>query len=140
MVAAALPPRMPPTRADGLDRAGLGAAAEDAALAQLAGAGLRLLARNARYPFGELDLVMLDGGCVVFVEVRRRASERFGGAAMSVDAAKRRKLARAAQAWLSSHRQFANAACRFDVVAVSPGAGELACDWIRSAFTLDDLW
>lgn len=131
---------MPQPRADRGDRAELGAAAEDAALARLSAEGLRLLARNARYPFGELDLVMLDGACVVFVEVRRRASDRFGGAAMSVNAAKRRKLARAAQAWLSSHRQFANASCRFDVVAVTPAAGGLACDWIRSAFTLDDLW
>ena len=131
---------MPPTRADRGNRAELGAVAEDAALAQLSAAGLRLLARNARYPFGELDLVMLDGACLVFVEVRRRANDRFGGAAVSVDAAKRRKLARAAQAWLSSHRPFAHASCRFDVVAVTPGAGGLACDWIRSAFTMDDLW
>ena len=72
--------------------------------------------------------------------VRRRASTRFGGALASVDVAKRRKLARAAQAWLGSHRQFANAACRFDVVAVSPSGEGLACDWIRSAFTMDDVW
>ena len=122
------------------DRRESGAAGEDAALAELSAAGLRLLARNARYPFGELDLVMLEGGCVVFVEVRRRASERFGGAAVSVDGAKRRKLARAAQAWLSSHRQFAQASCRFDVVAVKPAGDALACEWIRSAFTMDDLW
>ena len=122
------------------DRRESGAAGEDAALATLSAAGLRLLARNARYPFGELDLVMFEGGCVVFVEVRRRASERFGGAAASVDGAKRRKLARAAQAWLGSHRQFANASCRFDVVAVKPGADALECEWIRSAFTLDDVW
>ena len=123
-----------------VDRRESGAAAEDAALAELTAAGLRLLARNARYPFGEIDLVMLDAGCVAFVEVRRRASDRFGGAAVSVDAAKRRKLARAAQAWLSSHRQFAQAACRFDVVGVTPRGDGLACEWIRSAFTMDDLW
>lgn len=122
------------------DRRESGAAGEDAALAQLSAAGLRLLARNARYPFGELDLVMLDGACLVFVEVRRRASSRFGGAAASVDVAKRRKLARAAQAWLGAHRQFANASCRFDVVAVAPSGDGLACDWIRSAFTMDDVW
>lgn len=122
------------------DRRESGAAGEDAALTQLSAAGLRLLARNARYPFGELDLVMLDGACVVFVEVRRRANARFGGAAASVDVAKRRKLARAAQAWLTSHRQFAQAACRFDVVAVAPSPDGLACEWIHSAFTMDDLW
>jgi putative endonuclease len=114
-----------------------GAAAEDAALAHLRAAGLQLLARNARYPFGEIDLVMREGATLAFVEVRYRRSARFGGAVASVTRAKRRKLARAAQAWLGAHRAYAQAPCRFDVVAVVPGAG---CEWLRAAFTLDDLW
>ena len=113
-----------------------GAAAEDAALAHLRAAGLQLLARNVRYPFGEIDLVMREGTTLAFVEVRYRRSSRFGGAAASVTRAKRRKLARAAQAWLGAHRAHASSPCRFDVVAVAPGA----CDWLRAAFTLDDLW
>lgn len=117
-----------------------GAAAEDAALALLLGRDLQLLARNVRYPFGEIDLVMRDGAQLVFVEVRFRSNARFGGAAVSVDAAKRRKLARAAQAWIGNHRQFANAGCRFDVVAATPSSSGIACEWIRDAFTLDDLW
>jgi putative endonuclease len=120
------------------ETAASGAAAEDAALAHLRVAGLQLLARNARYPFGELDLVMRDGATVVFVEVRcRRNSERFGGAFASVTPAKRRKLARAAQAWLGAHRAHAKSPCRFDVVAVAAGD---ECEWLRAAFTLDDLW
>jgi putative endonuclease len=114
-----------------------GAAAEDAALAHLRAAGLQLLARNVRYPFGEIDLVMREGGTLAFVEVRYRRSSRFGGAVASVTRAKRRKLARAAQAWLKAHRAHAQAPCRFDVVAVAPGGG---CEWLRAAFTLDDLW
>ena len=117
-----------------------GAAAEDLAQRHLAEHGLSLLARNVRFPFGELDLVMLDGSCVVFVEVRFRSSLRFGGAVMSVDANKRRKLARAAQAWLAGHRKFSAASCRFDVLAVTPAGNDLACEWIASAFTMDDLW
>ncbi len=124
----------------GPDRRQLGQDAEDAALAYLEARGLRLLARNVRYPFGELDLIIRDGASVVFVEVRFRSSTRFGGAIMSVDAAKRRKLARAAQAWLKSWREFANAPCRFDVVAVASVSGQLQCEWIPAAFTLDDLW
>jgi putative endonuclease len=120
------------------DRAQLGAAAEAAALAHLRAAGLELLARNVRYPFGELDLVMREGATLAFVEVRYRAGAAFGGAAASVGPAKRRKLARAAQAWLGAHRAHASAPCRFDVVAVAPGGD--GCDWIRAAFTLDDLW
>ena len=122
-----------------IDRQRLGAAAEDAALAFLIGEALLLLARNVRYPFGEIDLVMRDGTTVVFVEVRYRRNASFGGAAVSIDASKRRKIARAAQAWLSSHRQFAQASCRFDVMTVAPGSNALACHWIRAAFTLDDL-
>ena len=119
----------------------VGDAAEDAALAQLRAAGLELLARNVRYPFGEIDLVMREGATLVFVEVRCRRGDSFGGAFASVDRGKRRKLARAAQAWLSGHRAYAHAPCRFDVVAVAPRAGATsACDWRRAAFTLDDLW
>lgn len=121
------------------DRQRDGALAEDAACALLESRGLRLLARNARYKFGELDLVMRDGDTVAFVEVRLRKDSRFGGAAVSVDAGKRRKLALAAQAWLSSHREFSRAPCRFDVVAVTRGDQGLACDWIPAAFTLDDV-
>jgi putative endonuclease len=122
------------------DRQQAGAAAEDEAGKFLIADGLKLLARNARYPFGEIDLVMLDAATVVFVEVRFRRSANFGGAAVSVDAAKRRKIARAAQAWLASHRQYSNASCRFDVVAVTPANPGMHFEWIRSAFTLDDLW
>jgi putative endonuclease len=128
--------------AAGTEAAQRGATAEAVALAHLRAAGLQLLARNVRYPFGELDLVMREGATVAFVEVRFRRGTNFGGAAASVDAGKRRKLARAAQAWLGANRAHARAPCRFDVVAVSPGAGDGAesCDWIRAAFTLDDLW
>ena len=122
------------------DRQESGAAAEDAALALLLERDLHLLARNVRYPFGEIDLVMREGAELVFVEVRYRSNARFGGAAVSVDASKRRKLARAAQAWISGHRQFAKASCRFDVVAAAPGPQGISCEWIRHAFTMDDLW
>ena len=119
------------------EKAQAGAAAEDAALAHLRAAGLQLLARNVRYPFGEIDLVMREGATLAFVEVRFRRSAAFGGAFASVTPAKRRKLARAAQAWLGAHRAHARADCRFDVVAVAPGDD---CEWLRAAFTLDDLW
>lgn len=117
----------------------LGDAAEDAACVFLAGKGLQLLARNVRYPFGEIDLVMLDAATLVFVEVRFRSHASFGGAAASVDRSKRRKIARASQAWLCSHHRHARASCRFDVVAAMPNGTGSRFEWIRSAFTLDDL-
>jgi putative endonuclease len=113
-----------------------GVAAEDAALAHLRAAGLQLLGRNVRYPFGEIDLVMREGATIAFVEVRYRRNTNFGGAFASVTRDKCRKLARAAQAWLKSNRAHAHAPCRFDVVAAAPDG---QCEWLRAAFTLDDI-
>lgn len=126
------------TRAE-TERQRQGNAAEAEACAHLQQQGLKLLARNVRYPFGEVDLVMLAAATVVFVEVRFRKSTAFGGAAVSVDAGKRRKIARAAQAWLGMNPKHAKAPCRFDVVAVTPGTDSLRCEWIAAAFTLDDV-
>jgi putative endonuclease len=109
-----------------------GDAAEDRALAHLPGRGLRLLARNYRTPGrggGEIDLVMREpDGTVVFVEVRKRASRSFGGAAASVSPFKQRRIIFAARHYLMRLPQ--QPPCRFDVVSVE--AGEI--EWLRGAF------
>lgn len=135
--------------ADTLDRrarggAHIGKLVEDAARRHLLDAGLRQIAANANYRGGELDLVMLDGSgrdgaSVVFVEVRYRSHAGFGGGAMSIDAHKRRKLVRAAQLFLASHRQFANAPCRFDVVVADGDPSAPNITWLRDAFRADDV-
>ncbi|MFA0923867.1 YraN family protein [Xanthomonas fragariae] len=113
-----------------------GAAVEAAARALLEQAGLRLVVGNANYRGGELDLVMRDGQSLVFVEVRYRRDDRFGGGAASVDRRKRRKLVLAAQLFLASHPELAALPCRFDVV---DGSGEPSIlNWIRDAFRADD--
>jgi putative endonuclease len=76
---------------------------------------------------------------VVLVEVRYRRSAGFGGSVGSVDAGKRRRIALAAQAWLDDNRKFAAADCRFDVIAVDGDLAALRSQWLRAAFTLDDL-
>jgi putative endonuclease len=109
-----------------------GDAAEDRALAHLAAAGLKLLARNYRTPGrggGEIDLIMRDpSGTLVFVEVRKRASRAFGGAAASVGPVKQRRIVFAARHYLMRLAQ--QPPCRFDVVSVEAGAIE----WLRAAF------
>jgi len=120
-----------------------GASVEAAALAHLTRAGLREVATNANYRFGELDLVMFDTGAgaeptLVFVEVRYRRDPRFGGGAASVDANKRRKLVRAAQAFLAAHPRLAKAACRFDVVEADGDPQSPRLHWLRDAFRADD--
>ncbi len=116
-------------------RALRGSAAEVLATRFLEGAGLVLVERNVRCRFGEIDIVARDGDCVVFVEVRLRASSRFGGAAASVDAGKQRRLIAAARWYLSRHPRLADHPCRFDVVALAGVDGPV--DWLRDAFRVD---
>ncbi|QEA12573.1 YraN family protein [Comamonas flocculans] len=109
-----------------------GQQAEDAALAHLQAAGLKLVQRNYRTPGrggGEIDLILRDAdGTLVFVEVRSRASAGFGGAAASVGALKRRRLVFAARHYLM--RLPTLPPCRFDVVALGPQG----LQWLRAAF------
>ena len=116
-----------------------GAQWELAARRELERAGLRARAANVRYPFGELDLVMDDAEVLVFVEVRYRRGQRFGGGAASVDARKRARLARAASAYLAANPALARRACRFDVMSIAGDAAAPHFDWIRNAFTLDEV-
>ena len=115
-----------------------GDAVEAAALAHLQARGLRLISRNAAARGGEIDLVMTDGDALVFVEVRYRASDAFGGGAASVDAGKRLRLVRAAQAFLQRHPEHADAPCRFDVVAASGDPATPVLEWLQDAFRADD--
>nr|WP_298155764.1 YraN family protein [uncultured Pseudoxanthomonas sp.] len=121
------------------ERQARGQAVENAARALLCGAGLIALAANVRYRGGELDLVMRDAATVVFVEVRYRQSQAFGGGAASVDAGKRRRLVHAAQCFLQDHPALADAPCRFDVVDARGDPGSPRLDWIRDAFRADEV-
>jgi putative endonuclease len=110
----------------------VGDAAEDDALRFLQGQGLRLLVRNYRTPGrggGEIDLIMrAPDGTTVFVEVRKRASVRQGGAAASVGSVKQRRIVFAARHYLM--RLPALPPCRFDVVVVEPQG----LQWLQAAF------
>ena len=125
------------------DRRARGAAVEVAARTHLLRSGLRDVAANANFRLGELDLVMIDDDAfgaptLVFVEVRYRGGDAFGGGAASVDRSKQRKLVRAAELFLLAHRRLADMPCRFDVVDATgdPDAPDL--HWIRDAFRADD--
>ncbi len=113
----------------------VGRAAEDYALAYLQDRGLQLLARNWRWRGGEIDLILKEGDTLVFAEVRCRADARFGGAAVSVDRRKQRRLLQGAALYLARHP--GDVAVRFDVVAMTPGAGGFRVEWIRGAFDAD---
>jgi putative endonuclease len=110
-----------------LDRRARGFAVEAAAREYLRNAGLRPLAGNVAFRSGELDLVMQDrdalGELLVFVEVRFRADDAFGGGAAS----------------LFLHRNgLHEMPCRFDVIDASGDPARPHLHWIRDAFRADD--
>lgn len=114
-----------------------GDAAEDAACAHLMENGYRVIARNVRYREGELDVVAQEGATLVFVEVRHRSRDTFGGAAASIDRLKQKRLVRAARHYLVQHFGAGESGprglppCRFDVITADDGG---VSDWIRDAF------
>jgi putative endonuclease len=120
-------------------RGELGRRAEQLALDYLLGRRLRLIERNFRSRFGEIDLVMVDGDCLVFVEVRYRRASRFGSASASVDRHKQRKLIQAASLYISGRRRCADQTTRFDVVAIDGGNDAVPrVQWIKDAFRPGD--
>jgi putative endonuclease len=119
-----------------MERQRIGQDAEDAAVVFLESQGLTILLRNFRRRLGELDIVAREGDILVIAEVRTRASERFGGAAASVDARKQSKMLRAAAQLLQQRRHLARLRVRFDVILVHrPSSPQMRVEWIKHAFT-----
>jgi len=105
-----------------------GGEAEERAEQFLARHGLSIVERNYRTRLGEIDLIAREGATLVFVEVRMRSGERYGGAVASITPRKRGRIVAAARQYLMRFGPVPP--CRFDVVAAS-GAG---LEWIRGAF------
>ncbi len=101
---------------------------EDAALRYLEQQGLKLVERNVRYPFGEIDLIMKQGQKWIFIEVKSRQSKQFGGAIQAISQGKINRLRRAANHYMQ--RNHLDVECRFDVVAID--ANEI--NWLTDAF------
>ena len=108
----------------------LGNQAEKVALSYLEQQGLTLIIKNYQTRFGEIDLIMQDGKSIVFVEVRLRKNNNFGGASESITQAKQRKIAKVAEQFL---QQSGNQACRFDVILMDK-ADMQHIQWIKDAF------
>jgi len=104
---------------------------EDAAVAYLVGLGYEVVDRNVHMRYGELDCVARDGAVLVFVEVKTRASARFGTPMEAVSATKQMRLCRAAAMYLQERGQL-------DIVSIVTGRAEPEIVHLTNAFTCDD--
>jgi putative endonuclease len=108
-----------------------GLAGERAGSVYLERQGYRIVERNFRTPYGEIDLVARDGAALVFVEVKLRRSAVCGRPEAAVDRRKQGHIVRAALHYLKS-RNLRPEEIRFDVLALGPAPDEIAL--IRRAF------
>ena len=84
--------------------------------------GYRIITRNFRCSVGEIDIIARHDSMLVFVEVKSRSSAQAAAPEENISPAQRRKLLRAAKAFLAAH-QWQDVPCRFDLVTVT-GTGD----------------
>ncbi len=113
----------------------LGREGEDRAARFLKKQGYKILERNYSTPQGEIDLIALHRGEVVFVEVKTRTNEAYGAPELAVNPRKQQRMVKAALGYIK-YKKLHQVPCRFDVVAISD-ATEKGIDLIENAFEMD---
>ncbi len=106
---------------------------EQLAVLHLQRMGYRIICRNYRSPFGEIDIIARHRGVLVFVEVKFRSTETFGSPKLAVTPAKQRKLSQVAWHYLQQH-SLTQASARFDVVTINRSTGAPLFEVIENAF------
>lgn len=110
----------------------LGESYEELACLFLINQGLRLVAKNTLSRLGEIDLIMQDRFCLVFIEVRYRKNGLYGDAQSTVTINKQKKIIKAAYIWMQQQNiDIENCEFRFDVFATTGNHSE----WIKNAFS-----
>jgi putative endonuclease len=113
----------------------LGRAGESMARQHLQKQGYRILEQNYRTRLGEIDLIARHRDTLVFVEVKTRSSDRYGGPRFAVPPAKQKKLSTLALGYLKKTRQM-DCKARFDVVLIQAGDAFPEIETIQNAFPL----
>ena len=116
-----------------MNRRSFGAEGEQAARAYLTAKGAKVLEMNYRRPTGEIDIIARQGKTILFVEVKRRSSLRYGRPAEAVTPAKRAHILNTARLYLLE-QALEDVPVRFDVVEILPGQ----INYIEAAFTADE--
>ena len=111
----------------------IGIEGEDLAEKALRKRGYKIVEKNYRSKFGEIDIIAEEKGCLVFVEVKRRTTGSFGDSLEAVDEKKKRHMIRSAM-WYLKANKCANRKVRFDVVGIDGDALKI----IQHAFIVEE--
>lgn len=106
-----------------------GQLAEEIAAAFLKKQGLSLVEKNYRCRYGEIDLIAKELDVVVFVEVRLRRNNHFGGASASITQTKQNRLLAAARSYLNEFKKLPE--CRFDAILLAD-LSEQNIEWLKN--------
>jgi putative endonuclease len=98
--------------------------------------GYKIIARNYKTKFGEIDIVAKEKETIVFVEVKARHSDRFGGPEAAINRFKQGQISKAALFFLKDNGLLENKA-RFDIVSIRYREKLPQINLIRNAFDLD---
>jgi putative endonuclease len=108
--------------------------AEELAHVYLCEQGLQLIKHNYRCKAGEIDLIMRDHDILVFIEVRYRKNQSYGGSLESINTRKQQRILITATHYLHTHSWAQQHPCRFDVVLISGATNNPQLRWIADAF------
>ena len=111
--------------------ASLGKKGEEQAAAALEKAGMKIIAKNVRSRYGEVDIVAIDDAAIVFIEVKAWSAYGMEDLQYSLDERKQKKIIKTAKYFLCENRKYSNMAIRFDVVFVKNNS----VSHLASAFT-----
>lgn len=114
-----------------------GRSGEEKAAKHLKKLGYRIIEKNFKTKFGEIDIIAEDGEYLVFVEVKTRTSSRFANPEDYVDERKQRKILKSAQIYLLKY-SLNERKCRFDVVSVSDTDKGVKVEVFRDAFCAEE--
>lgn len=116
----------------------LGKASEDQAEKYLSDLGYRVIERNYRSRYGEIDIIAMDGEVTVFIEVKARRNERKGSPSSAVTPLKQKKISMTAL-WYMKSRNIYGQRARFDVVAIQGSGVDKSIRLIKNAFDIREL-
>jgi putative endonuclease len=113
----------------------LGKEGEDKAARFLTKQGYRIIERNYSTRNGEIDLIAMHEGALVFIEVKTRTSDAFGAPELAVNQRKQQRMMKAALGYIK-YKKLHQVPCRFDVVAITT-TSDNAVELIQNAFETD---